>query len=372
MRVLFDLTSLAHNFSGIERYALCVSQELIRQYPQNRYILVFKNAIHDAFRILEEQGNVTCVVLRGGNKLLFNQIRLPLALYRIKADTYFFLAFPEPILFFKKNMNTAIHDAVCWDCAKTMPILKRLYFRMSYRKSMAFCRQIITVSEFSKARLISIGHIPSDRIVVAHSGISSGFSSAADDRAEVLEKYQLPTNYILTLSTLEPRKNLPLLLEAYEKALLKADLPDLVLVGRMGWMMEKYFSNLSDEIKQRVRFTGFVVDEDLPAIYRQASFFVFPSKYEGFGLPPLEAMACGTPVLSSDAASMPEILGNAAVYFHSEDACDLANKLRQIVSLPQEEYSQLVARGIQRANFFSWGKSASILAELISESCRGK
>ena len=154
---------------------------------------------------------------------------------------------------------------------------------------------------------------------------------------DIKEKYDLPANYIMTLSTLEPRKNIEILLEAFSKIQDKVDY-DLVMVGRKGWKVENIINKYNK--KNRVHITGFVQDEHLSVIYKNARCFVFPSLYEGFGLPPVEALAQGTPVIASNSASIPEILRNQAVYFESGSINQLCNLLinlnKSIVDFPHE------------------------------------
>ncbi len=131
-------------------------------------------------------------------------------------------------------------------------------------------------------------------------------------------------------------------------------------------MVDDLLSGYSDKFLQRLHFTGFVDDADLPAIYRGAEWFVFPSKYEGFGIPPLEAMACGTPVISSDAASLPEVLGDAAVYFRSEDKESLLRVLKESVSISADNRSAIIEKGLKQAKKFSWDETAKKLEAIIS------
>lgn len=358
MKYLFDLTALADNFSGIERFALCISSEFIRQFPENEYILMFKEQIHEAYQEIAAQENVKCVVLPRKNKLLFNQILLPMSLYRQKADAYVFLAFPDPLLFFSRKVYTAIHDTCCWDCGETMATMSKWYFRISQLHSMRFCRKIITISEFSKGRIKAIGRISGQKIAILYCGIGGQFTPKRSEHL-TRERYGLPQEYLLTLSTLEPRKNLTLLLDVYAQLIEEGKtLPPLVLAGRKGWKMKNLLDNYSQRVKDSLIFTGFIEDEDLPAVYCGAKWFIFPTKYEGFGIPPLEAMACGTPVISSDATSLPEVLGDAAMYFESEDPESLKKCILDALSLSDTDYQSRIAPGVDRAAAFNWAKEA--------------
>ena len=313
MRILFDLCSLEDNFSGIERYALNISKEYIQQYPQNEYILVFKNKVFNLYNEIVKQDNVRVVTLKKCNKLIFNQFILPFHLYKLKADAYVFLAFPEPILFFHKNIYTTLHDMVCWDCGETMSTLSKYYFRISNIHSKYVCKKIINISEFSKNRISTVLKIDSNKIMLINCGISKD----------------------------------------------NVDIPPLVLAGRKGWKMDNFLKDFPKEYLDHLIFTGFVDDTDLPALYNHADFFVFPSLYEGFGIPPLEAMACDTVVLSSDSSSLPEVLGNAAIYFKNNNFADLYDKIKYVAHLKDKE--KYIELGRQRVEVFDWKKESKKL-----------
>lgn len=362
MKVLIDLTSLADNFSGIERYAACLAKEMI-QDTSIEYILVFKETVHDIFKEDVDRNNVETVVLKRCNKLLFNQVRLPNAIRKIKADYYLFLAFPAPIFLFKRNMISTIHDICCWDCPETMNGMSKWYFRISHLVALKKCKAIITISEFSKNRIVDRLHYDQSKIWLIYCGVDEkfiDFKSDPEKEKAVKEKYNLPNEYILSLSTLEPRKNLPLLIKAYSSLVDEGDnLPPLVLAGRKGWKMEQLLASINENVKERIIFTGFIDDEDLPYVYALSSFFVFPSKYEGFGMPPLEALACGAKVLSSDSSSLPEVLGEEADYFKNNDLKDLIRKVNAIYRRGKK------INHVFNIYRFSWEKQAKRLADYL-------
>lgn len=370
MKILIDLTALDDNFSGIERYAASLALEMIKR-EEYSFILVFKNQVHPLFKKETGRSNVTDVVIKGKNKLVFNQIRLPLLLGTIDADYYVFLAFPVPILLFKRNMISTIHDISCWDCPETMKRLSKWYFRISHRIAMKKCRNIITISEFSKERIQDRLHYPEEKIWKIYCGTDDKFQNYIKEEVvwqRVREKYHLPKNYILSLSTLEPRKNLELLLKAYQELILKGKLTrPLLLAGRMGWNMEKLLDTIENTVREKIYITGFIQEEDIPYLYSGADFFVFSSQYEGFGLPPLEAMACGTPVLSSDAASLPEVLGDAAVYFKNNDLDSLKNALCNINNNFCKMRSKIGEGGRKQAEKYLWEREAGKLLRYLSE-----
>lgn len=359
MKIFVDLTSLADNFSGIERFALSITQEMVK-HAEHTYILAFKNEVHPAFR--RKLPNVRCMVLRGKNKLVFAQVILPVKLWRVKADCYIFPAFPAPFFFFSKKAISAIHDVGCWDCPETNKKSMIYYFRILYRKAAMCGKHIITVSEFSKRRIVERLHVKPERVAVIYDGISECFAQFDFEEAtdiQVRKQLSLPEHYILCLSTLEPRKNMRLLIEAYAKMRYnKLISHELVLVGRKGWMVDTLLDGIPEDVKCHIHLTGFVGDDELPYVYHDAEVFVFPSIYEGFGIPPVEALACGTRVLSSDAASMPEVLGGAAEYFRSGDMQDLIEKLQQMLDEKQTKVYDTM-------QWYDWGEEAGKLLGIL-------
>lgn len=356
MRICVDLTSLADNFSGIERFALSITKELVKN-KEHHWILLFKNAVHKAFETVDTKK----IVIKGGNKLVFNQIKLPLRLASIKADRYFFPAFPAPFFCPYKNVVNTIHDLSCWDCPGSNKKYMIWYFKIMFWKASLCDKKIVTVSEFSKGRICSILHVKPENVTVVYNGISEQFDTiilSENEKKIVREKYSLPDNYVLCLSTLEPRKNLRLLLDAYAELYDEGIIEEIVLAGRKGWKMDDFLNGYKEDFLKYVHFTGFIDDDDLASVYKLAKVFVFPSLYEGFGIPPLEALACGTPVISSDAASMPEVLGDGAVYFKNRDKEDLKRVLRTTVST--EIKNSAMSEQIDK---FQWDTEAKKLLE---------
>lgn len=370
MRILIDLTSLADNFSGIERYAASISYNMIIQ-TNDEYILIFKKSVHSMFVGLKENKRIIFVTISECNKLLFNQVKLPYVISRYKADWYLFMAFPVPILLFRKNMVSTIHDICCWDCPWTMNGISKWYFRISHRVAISKCKKIITISKFSKRRIEDKLKYSSEKIWLIYCGIEKNFLNYTDSyemSEKVKNKYNLPEQYILSLSTLEPRKNLNLLVEAYAQLVKEkmVDIP-LVLAGRKGWKIDELFSEIDSTVVNKILFTGFIDEEDLPVVYGNAKLFVFPSMYEGFGIPPLEALACNTLVLSSNATSLPEVLGDAAKYFNYNSVEECALNILFMLQISDKDMKDLYLKGKNQIDKFHWEKEAAKLYTLISK-----
>lgn len=327
MTILIDLTSLSYHLTGIERYALCIAEKMIEIDQDSQYILLFRDEIYEGLRAKIDGNRVKAEVIHGNNKILFNLFQLPIHLYKIEADVYLFLAITSPLLFLKKGIVTTMHDMAVWDFPSAFSVIKRVYFKFHARISLKSAEKIITVSNFSKERIHSILHIDYCKIFVIPSAISDSLCIHTNNYTDVFSKYNLPKKYILSLSTLEPRKNLKLLVRAFSDVVYDVDY-DLVLVGRIGWGVEELLSLVKDQ--NRIHAIGYVDDSDVAALYKNALCFVFPTAYEGFGLPPIEALHMGTPVISSNAASMPEVLRKQATFFESDSQDELKQLLLTI------------------------------------------
>lgn len=375
MKIVIDLTQLADNLSGLERYAMNITREMILADAENEYVLFYKNKACELLEDINHRKNVTIRVYKGKNKLVFNQLQLPVYLYKEKnVDKYLFLAFPCPLLFRKKGIYTMIADLTCWDCPETMKTKAKYYFRATITHSVKVSEKLITISEYSRQRILA--HFGGstkkgcryrkleEKILLAYCAVSETFTECAqvtkEQEKELRRKYNLPRNYFLCLSTLEPRKNLQLLLKAYGNLLGKRreDVLSLVLAGRKGWLMDELLADIENKYPGKVVVTGFIEDADLPQIYKLADCFVFPSLYEGFGMPPLEALAVGTPVISSDAASMPEVLGDHAAYFASGNEAELTKALQAFLKQPKTQEPYTDPR-------FDWRRSAEKILHVL-------
>ena len=174
MKIAIDLTSLSYHMTGIERYAACVSEQMLAQDSANEYYLLFRNNVYPIFTKYIDGERVKSVILSGENKLLFFQIILPRALYRIDAEKYLFFAFTSPILFRKKGIINTIHDMGAWDFSESMKTLQKLYWQTTIKCSASVSEKIITVSNFSKGRISKILKFPNEKIHIVNSAIYDG------------------------------------------------------------------------------------------------------------------------------------------------------------------------------------------------------
>lgn len=234
------------------------------------------------------------------------------------------------------------------------------HYRRVLPRSILVARRVIVPTEAVKADLVSLLKTPVEKIVVIPPGVDDRFKAAGEQQKQrVRALYNLPEKFILFVGNIEPKKNLDTLVKVFFALKLdrKLDL-ELVVAGKKGWKYEKVMDTIQDlDFKSHVRFLGFVPDEDLPVLYSLAECFAFPSLVEGFGLPPLEAMACGTPVVTSDAPAVLEATGEAALHAPANNAKSWREMLEQAI-LDRSLRRQLRQLGLQQASKFTWRKNA--------------
>ena len=235
---------------------------------------------------------------------------------------------------------------------------------------------ILTVSEFSRQEIHHYLGIPLEKIHVVYNGVDPEqyHPDYREGRIqEVKAKYNIPGSYILYLGTLEPRKNIETLIRAYQRLLTAGPsrfgqppsaFPKLVLAGKKGWLYDSIFQLVKEfHLENQVIFTGYVDESDAAPLLCGARMFVFPSLYEGFGIPPLEAMACGTPVIVSDCASLPEVVGDAGLLVPPTDIEKLAESMNRLLK-DDQLHAALREVGLKRAGQFTWKASAKKLVQI--------
>lgn len=247
-------------------------------------------------------------------------------------------------------------------------------FRVTFPLTARRAKKVLTVSEYSKRDLMDIYGLPEDKVVVTYEAANERFQPHAGgaDGGGIRQRYGIGGDYVLAVGNLQPRKNLVRLIAAYTR--LRKARPDitqqLVIVGKKAWMHDPILDFMRrSEWKHDIILTDYVPDEDLPGIYANASLMVYPSLYEGFGLPPLEAMACGTPVIVSDRSSLPEVVGDAGIKVDPLDVDGIAASMASVLLEPQVS-RWFADRGLERARTFSWKKTASETAAVYEQVLR--
>ncbi|AXI24804.1 glycosyl transferase family 1 [Methanofervidicoccus sp. A16] len=236
---------------------------------------------------------------------------------------------------------------------------KYLIYKLLLPKTLRTADKIIADSYNTKKDIIKYFKIPEDKIKVIHLGVDEKYKPLSEEEINsIKKKYSINYPFILYVGTLEPRKNIPTLIKAYYK-LKKQGLPHkLVITGKKGWKYKSIFETIDKlNLQKDIIFTGYVPEEDLPALYNAADLFVYPSIYEGFGLPPLEAMACGTPVITSNTSSLPEVVGDAGIMVDPYDVDGLSKAMYEVLTNDGLR-EELRKKGLERAKLFSWKECA--------------
>ncbi|MCG9966625.1 glycosyltransferase family 4 protein [Pelotomaculum terephthalicicum JT] len=354
------------NKAGIGKYAESLLENVVKKSNINVLLCSNKKVVFDK-EIYVEIINSRNLLGKVNSNLWF-QLILPSIIKKYRIDLFHGTMSITPILSDVPSVVT-IYDLVLEIFPKTMHWKNWLPLKILMKNSANKASRIIAISENTKKDIIKYFGISPDKIKVIYLGVDKNFSSQKNKNDEnILIRYNLLPGYILTVGTLEPRKNLIRLLNAYKMIVVSEDsIPKLVIVGGQGWLKEdinKVIDTLG--LTEKVVLTGYVSDSDLPALYRNASVFVYPSLYEGFGLPPLEAMACGTPVISSNVSSIPEVVGDAGLLIDPYRPEEVARAITLVLK-DNGLRVRLNRTGLNRAGLFTWDKTARETIKLYQE-----
>ena len=359
MRIAFDGTTLTPGRTGVGYYTEHLLQHLAREVEQTGdEIVVVSNQPIDTARPLPPH-----VRVHEGHRfpvrIGWMQLRAARALAAVRPDVAHFTNGMIPIGSPVSTIVT-IHDMSLRLYPHCHPVRRLLLNRPLMRVAIRQAASVVTVSHSARRDLLRFHGVPPDRVAVVHEAASPAFHPI-DDRAaleRVRAHYGLPPRFALYVGTIEPRKNLSRLVDAFAIARRRGIEQHLVCVGPYGWSSRDLAGRIEGlGIRDAVHFTGYVPFEDLPAIYNLGDFFVFPSLYEGFGLPVVEAMASGIPVLTSNTSSLGEIAGDAAATVDPTSTDALADAMFSLATNP-ELRRHLAQRGLQRARRFSWSQTA--------------
>lgn len=308
-------------------------------------------------------------------RLLWTQFALPLRLFsdKEKPDVFFSLTHYAPRI------------KVCKTAISIMDLSYIRFPEMFTRKDLWQLRNwtaysvknadiIFTISKFSKKEIMDYYKLNSEKIVVTYPGYDKDkyqITNIKDqkEKLKIKNNYLINDDYILFVGTLQPRKNIVRLLEAFNSAMeqLNNKVMQLVIIGKKGWLYEEVFQKVKElNLGKRIIFTDYVSDEDLPDLYRGAKCFVLPSLYEGFGLPVLEAMASGCPVIVSNISSLPEVVGKAGIMIDPFDSNDIARGILEILKMNDTRYNMQKRLSIEQAHKFSWVQCAKVTLDNLT------
>jgi len=302
-------------------------------------------------------------------RILWEQTMLPFALRRDRVDLLHAPAYVAP-RFSATPLVLTIYDAIALRFPNLCKRVNALHYRLLMPSAARRALRVIVPSECTRRDVVSLLGVPEERIRVVPLGVSAHFRPIEDaaEIAAVRRRYGLPELYVLYVGNLEPKKNLPHLIRALAASRRTGRLTHrLVIAGRKAWHTAELRRTIRTyRLHDAVVFPGEIRESDLPALYSGASLFVFPSLYEGFGLPPLEAMACGTPVVATRAGALPEVLGNAALLLSSGDVRQLRIAMEKVMN-NRFLRNSLRARGIERAKRFTWENTARKTLDVYAE-----
>jgi glycosyltransferase involved in cell wall biosynthesis len=371
VRIGIDARKL-HDF-GIGTYIRNLLRQLARLDRDTEFVLLCRP--EDAVSLASLGNNFRPVVETAANYSIAEQVRIPLALQREGVTLFHAPHYVLPPLVRCRSVVT-IHDCIHLMFPQYLPNRVALgYARTSIRLAARRATRVLTVSESSKRDILRFVDTEPDKIDVIYNAYDErfGVEPREEDVVRVRERYQLHDEFVLYAGNVKPHKNLERLIEAFDRVR-KRGLDHLKLVI-IGDEISKYTSLRravhKHQLHKYVRFLGYLPEETLAVMYRLAGVFVFPSLYEGFGLPPLEAMASGTPVVTSNVSSLPEVAGDAAVLVDPYDADSIAGGIEHVLT-DETVRRALRRKGVARAKQFSWEESVRRVREIYEQVATGK
>lgn len=361
MTIYFDLSAAVHRRAGLGRYSESLARGLAPLLGER--LGFFYNAEEGIHPVAGLDGFPTRTVSLGYKPWRmavwlgqlahapFNRLLPEVELYHATEHLLMHLQRTPTIL--------TVHDLIFRRYPAHHKPLNRWYLNLTMPLYCRRATHIVAVSKQTKRDLIDAYGLPADKITVIYEAAGLDFTPQAPDVvAAARARYNLPPRYILSVGTIEPRKNLGRVLSGFEQLHGEGLVDSFVIVGKKGWLYDDFFSQLDrSPARHAVIFPGWVSDADLPAVYAGAAAVAFPSEFEGFGLPALEGMACGAPVVCSNTSSLPEIAGDAALLVDPADTDAITAALRRILCEP-DLAGALRRRGLVQAARFSWARAA--------------
>ncbi len=366
MDVIVDYTPALKQQGGIGRYARGLFRALARLDKKRRYILLASSDCpDDDFPWPDNFVRKNLLLPEKITTILWNRLGLPFParVFSPKAALFHSPNYSTPPVIGARSLVT-VHDLSFMVFPQyAYPSLQK-YLESAVPKSIKRASHVLADSESTKQDLVNLLNVPDDKISVVYSGVDANFQPQAketiEETLEALHIQGFP--YILSVGTLEPRKNFDGLIRAFNIAKMEFDIPHhLVIAGGEGWLYESIIKEyIKSPYKDEIHFLGFVPDDRLPSLYSGADVFAFPSHYEGFGLPPLEALACGTPVLAARNSSLPEVLGNAALWVSDADTTSIAEGLYKLIT-DENLRTTLLKNSQDQLRKFTWENGAKAL-----------
>ena len=356
------------NKHGMDFVALETIRELQKMDHENEYF-IFISPGED--RCLESSDNVHIIELKCPTYPLWEQVALPQAVKSIKPDLLHCTSNTAP-LHCSVPLVLTLHDIIYLEKRQSSSLswyqeMGWHYRRLVVPRILPKCKKIITVSQFERKRILEALHLPEEQLVAVYNGFNSHFH-LQPKAPKITRKYIDAENYLFFLGNTDPKKNTPRVLKAYSDYLKQSvqKLPLLIADLKEDAIDRILEEEKITEIKTYLRFPGYIANTDLPALYAGAFAFLYPSLRESFGIPMLEAMACGTPIIAGNTSAMPEIAGEGALLADPFNSKDITEKILQLES-DETFYQKQVEYGLKRSQQFSWRNAAESLLNIYKE-----
>jgi glycosyltransferase involved in cell wall biosynthesis len=361
LHLAVDGVGLTRPWAGVGVYTTQILRAMAVERPDCRFTVYVPPGV------AAEGSRTTAYRQIPGLPFIGRHAQWPTRLRRLKPDVFFGAVGALPLMDVGSPSVITVHDLAIYRNAGWFPPRQPLSTRWVVPSSLRRADRVIAVSSNTARDAEELFGVSRSRIAVVPHGVSPGLRPMrSDELTAVRARFQLPERFVLFVGTIEPRKNLLTLLDAWA---MMRDRPDLVIVGGWGWNYEPIRDRIS-RLGDKVHHLDAIEPTDLPAIYNLARVLAHPAWYEGFGLPPLEAMACGTPVVVSDSSSLPEVVGDAGLVVAAGDADAWRAALEKVLG-DHDLAADLRRRGILRAAEFSWSRSAAMTWGVIDEAVEG-
>ena len=372
MHIAIDAHSVGAQLGGNESYITNLIESLADIDSVNRYTL-YVTKPEAAKRFANRWPNFTLRTTLPHTPLVRVPLTLSAELRRHPVDLLH-VQFTAPP-FCPCPVVASIHDLSFEHLPETFKRRSRMQLRLTVRQTARKAARILALSEYSRSDIIETYGIEPDRVSVIPPAAPGHFAPVTDavELARVRRNYGIEDEYILSVGSIQPRKNLARLIAAYaslRRLRPQAKLPQLVLVGKKAWLFDETLRAATEHgLTSVIIFTGYVPEADLPALYSGARCFIYPSYFEGFGLPVLEAMQCGTPVIAGNRTSLPEVVGDAGLLVDPFDEQALALAMARVIE-NSDLAAELCVKGLKRAREFSWQKTARMTIEVYEQAVK--
>lgn len=373
LRIAIDAHSVGTGLAGNESYITNLIEALAELDNTNRYTLyVTKDEAVERFR--HRWPHVSVRRTLPHTPLVRIPVTLAAELRRRPVDLLHVQYTAPPLT--PCAVVATIHDLSFEHLPETFKRRSRMQLRLTVRRTARRASRVIVPSEHTRRDIIETYDVEPERVSVTPLAAPESFAPVADEREvlRVRELYKIEGDYILTVGSIQPRKNLTRLISAYSalrRARPQANLPKLALVGKRAWLYDETLRRIENcGLQDLTVLTGYVSESDLPALYTGALCFVYPSYFEGFGLPPLEAMQCGAPVIAGNLTSLPEVVGDAGLLVDPFDEAALAQAIGRMID-DSNLRARLRLKGLERARQFSWRETARLTLQAYQRAIRG-